>query len=159
MTDRRMGDDFAASGGKRELEIFLLSDDKRREFRMMLERFAQERDDLRKRQEERREKDIEAAKREIMREKPAPDLVPRWDQVRKSKGRNIETLAVALITVRNEKEARDMDHVHRQREDNFLTKQTEERLLRAATDRSRTRDERGSPEMRRDFDKSRDRER
>lgn len=160
MADKRMSNDFAASDGKRELEIFLLADAARKELRKMDEQAAKERDDLRKRQDERRERDIEAARKEIAARKPRPELAPPW-KLRDigPKASEIQVLAERLVDTRNEKESRGLHYAQRQRVDDFLTKQKEERLLRESADRSRTDERRDGSQARRDLDKAPDRDR
>lgn len=153
MADKRMSNDFAASDGKRDLEIFLLTDAARKEFRKMREEATKEHDDLCKRQDECRERDIEAAKREINVERPKVVLVPPWGQRSRSlKASEVQVLAEHRVDTRNIKEVNDLHHAQRQREDDFLSKQKEERLLRKDADRSRA-------DEQRNLDKAPDRER
>lgn len=160
MADKRLSDDFAASDGKRELEIFLLTDAGRKEHRTMQETAAKERDDLRRRQDERREKDIEEAKRTIRAGKNQPQLVPPWRPRNAGpSAAHLDSVAGRIVDVRHEKEARDLHYLQRQREDDFLTKQREERLMREAADRPREIKQPDLSKTRRDLDNGRDRER
>jgi hypothetical protein len=159
MSETRVGDEFSVVAGKRELQVFLLKDAERQEFRKMEEAHDKEQADLRRVQEERRPMDLERAKDDIRTEHLKPALRPGWRVKRETlRASELQMLADHRVDARNQRESKDLAHVQRQREDEYLARNYEERILRhARVDKGK---ERGAPSReRRDFDNARDRER
>jgi hypothetical protein len=155
MTDKRVRQDFSTSRGDREFEIFMLPDSARKELLKIRKEAKMECEQLRQHQTQRYKGDLEAAQREIRTDRAAPHLRP-WGQRRSRLSTyEVETLAERVVTMRNEREMNDFGSAHRQREDDFLAKHKEERMLREAMDRSPPREREQSINLKKDFDRSR----
>lgn len=156
MTEKRISPDFLAKAGERELEIFLLRDDARREIRKMHEDHMKDLVAREIEQHRRRESDIREAKAAIAAERLKPELAPKGHPPRKPlKGAELQAAAEHRVESRNTAEINAMLHQQRERENAFLAQQKEERLLRDATD---TRELQSAParlNLKRDFDRER----
>lgn len=157
MTDKRAGQDFETSRGSREFEVFMLPDKVRKEFFKLRDEAGKELEQLRKDQRGRSEEDVRTAKREIGVQQLKPILAPSWARRRGPNAHEVKAAAEQLVFLRNEKAAEDLKLIHRQREDDFLAREREERVFREMGRSSPSKDR--TVEARRDFDKSRDRER
>ncbi|HCL4135307.1 TPA: hypothetical protein N2C61_006472 [Pseudomonas aeruginosa] len=155
MNNKQLSSEFSSKAGERILEIFLLPDAARKEFNKMQEQDAKELARLHDELQARKADDLRAAKREIMAERPKPEPAPPW---KSRKGRNesdLEISAERLVEARNAAIIRTLEHKHIERQDTFLSRHREERLLREAQESNAMRDGPLSPSLKRDFEQSR----
>ncbi|TEA79187.1 hypothetical protein [Allopusillimonas ginsengisoli] len=156
MNHQQINSEFSAKAGERILEIFLLSDAARKEFKKIQEQGAREEARLHDELQARRAEDLGTAKREISTERPKPELAPPW-RLRRDKRHKADLQASAehLVYARNAVIVNALTHKHREREDAFLSHHREERLLREAQENHASRDRPSSPSLTRDFEQSR----
>lgn len=156
MTDKRISDDFLAKAGEKELEIFLLRDAARRELRKMHEQHMKDLVAREIEQQRRRDADIREAKTAIAAERLKPELAPKGCPPRKTlKDVELQAAAEHRVESRNTAEINALLYQQREREDDFLARQKEERLLREATE---ARERQSAPtrlNLKRDFDRER----
>lgn len=158
MSNRHISREFLAKAGERELEIFLLRDEARRDLAKMHQRSTKEVVALEIEQQRRREEDIRQAKLDLLAERAKLELTPKWQPEQKKvlKEADLQAAAEHRVESRNTAEINAMLHQQRERENAFLAQQKEERLLRDATD---TRELQSAParllNLKRDFDRER----
>lgn len=158
MNHKQISSDFSAKAGEKILEIFLLPDAARKEFNTLQEQGTKERTRLHDELLARRVDDIRAAKREIMAERLTPELKPSLSlRLRRSapKEADLQASAERLVDARNAAIIAALDSKHMERQDAFLARHREERLLREAQENHAMRDGPLSPSLKCDFDKSR----
>lgn len=155
MSDKPISPDFLAQVGQREMEIFLLRDEARRE---LLRKHQQNMKDvvaLETEQQRQRTKDIREAKIAIAAERPEPELVPKGHPPRKPmKEEELQAVAENRVDSRNAAEINAMLHEQRQREDAFLVQQKEDCLRREAADALNRQPATKSVDLERDFDRA-----
>ena len=155
MSDKPISPAFLAQAGQREMEIFLLRDEGRRE---LLRKHQQNMKDvvaLETEQQRQRTKDIREAKIAIAAERPKPELVPKGHPPRKlMKEEELQAVAENRVDSRNAAEINAMLHEQCQREDAFLAQQKEDRLGREAADALNSQPATKSVDLERDFDRA-----
>lgn len=155
MTEKQISPAFSSHAGERELEIFLLSDAARKEFRRIEEAGAAEARKLRAEQEQRKDAERREEARQIRGERHKFNMKPpshwqgrgRWEA-------DIQREAEQRVEVRNRVAQEALGQQQRTREDSFLVEHREQRLQREAHDRE-TRSQSPPPAMKRDFDRAR----
>ena len=166
MSDKPVSPAFLAKAGERELEIFLLRDAARRELLRMHQQNMKDVVARETKQQRRRAEDIREAKIAIAAERPKPELVPKGYPPRKPmKEQELQAVAEHRVDSRNAAEINAKLNQQREREDAFLARQKEERLLREATEARerqtvqeppvREPPAREPPPLNRDFDRAR----
>ena len=154
MTEKQISPDFSAKAGERELEIFLLSDSARKEWREMQKDSAEAGQKLRTQQQARQQEDIRAAARTIRAERHKPELAPDWRPARKQpKETEVQREALRRVESKNAVAQKALAEQHRVREDAFLAAQKTQRVEREAQAQE-TRN-RSPPAVQRDFDRAR----
>lgn len=154
MTEKSISPAFSAKTGERDLEIFLLSDASRKEFRRIQEMGAAEARKQRAEQEARKDADRREAARQIRIERQKLDLKPpsHW-QGRGRKESYIQREAERRVESQNRAADEALAQQQRAHEDVFLVQQREQRLSREVQERE-TRS-RSPPDLKRDFDRAR----
>lgn len=156
MNNKQVSSQFSAKSGERILEIFLLSDAARKEFNKMQEQETKELTRLHDELQARKVEDIRTAKREIMAEQPKPELrPPRLFHRNALKESDLQAAAEHRVDARNTAIMDALAHKHHERQDAFLSRHQEERLVREAQENNVTRNRPSSPSLKRDFEQSR----
>lgn len=150
--------DFSAKSGSRELEIFLLTDAARKEWRKMQEQDAADRAKQHAEQQRRREEDVRETKRQILAEQPKLQLTPPWKTRREvMKEPELQAVAESRADARNSAAQNTLVHQQHERENTFLAQQREERILREVQESREAREREPPPplSLKQEFDRSR----
>ncbi|WP_423174578.1 hypothetical protein [Stenotrophomonas maltophilia] len=156
MNHKQISSEFSEKSGEQILEAFLLPDAARKEFDKMQDQGAKERARLHDELQARMAEDIRTAKREIMAEHARHELrPPRLFHRNTLKESDVQASAEYRVEARNAAIMNALDYRHQERQDAFLARHREERLLREAKENHAMRDGPLSPSLKRDFDKAR----
>ena len=157
MTEKSIRPAFTAKAGELEMEIFLLSDSARQELHAIQAENNRQQQQLQEEHSKRRPKEVHEAWLQANTERVEPKLRPPWP-TRHERKTQAERQAIAEHKVdrRHAAEIVALNQRHRQQQDEFLTRQRHDRLLREAIAKeARIKARAPIPLLKRDFDRSR----